>query len=195
MSAPTFAFKHNPLVKQTMRDLLLFQYRASGDLLLDVLDGLAFGVQGLENDVAALVFSSTLDAATGPLLDRIGERVGVARDGLTNDDYADYIRVAVRAYRSKGSTDELINIASLAFSADNVNAYSAYPAGFVLYVFRSTLLAPIRVGRSTRLMLQVKPAGVTMLLIEVIPGFFGFSANPRARGFNAGVLARQLHPT
>lgn len=78
--------------------------------------------QAIESAAWQLLTQRFITTAIGAELDRIGRIVGQSRDGLGDDDYRRFIRARVAAHRSRGTTEDLIKIASLVLldEADDV---------------------------------------------------------------------------
>src|SRR5262249_33776683 len=69
--------------------------------------------QHLENTWIDLFTKRTIDAAESAQLDILGDVVGQARGGLSDDVYRQYIRARIAANRSTGKREDLIKIARL----------------------------------------------------------------------------------
>lgn len=151
------------------------------------------GAQELEDTTFDLIIGRALSAAVGAQLDQWGSVVGEARVGLDDEDYRRFIRARVLANICRGTVDEIIAIWSLVTApATTVRYLPMHPAGFKLYVVRKKWLAEALRRRIRRMLEAVKPAGVTIELIEALDGFFGFDENPDAAGYDVGKLARIL---
>lgn len=157
---------------------------------------LAHGCQLLEDEIAARAMALGLDTANGADLDTLGEIVGERRDGLDDEDYRRFIAARLLARKCLGTPDELVAILELVAAPCVAVHFDMFAAGFRLYFGRTLPLADEMLGRVRRFMVAVKPAGVTMLLVEYSASPLGFMANPYTTSstFSAGAVARQLYP-
>ena len=150
------------------------------------------GVQALEEEIFTLIVARTLTASTGAQLDQWGSVVGEPRGGLPDSSYRLLINVRAFANRSRGSNDQLIEIAQITTAPSEVRQVDMFPAGLQINIRRDTLMSERRRGRVRRLLKDVKPAGVALLVVESVGGGFGFEGNPDAGGYNQGGYARVL---
>jgi AcrR family transcriptional regulator len=157
---------------------------------------LAHGCQVLEDEIAARALALGLDTANDADLDLLGSIVGERREGLDDADYRRFIAARLLARKCNGTPDELLAILELIAAPCVAVHYDMFAAGFRLYFGRSTPLADALLGRVMRFMVAIKPAGVTMLLVEYTASPVGFEspANATPAGFGAGALSRQLYP-
>ncbi len=164
------------------------------------LAGLARGIgaagQVLENLIFQVLDERTLDTAVGVHLERWGRIVGERRGGLEDHDYRRIIRARMRVNRwakfgSDPGIDEQIAIFELLMDARSVRYFPLYHAGFALVAERDTFLPDIVAQRVVRTMLDAKPAGVGLTLIEALPGSLILSGGP---GVGVGVLSNRLYP-
>ena len=155
-------------------------------------EALGMGAQALEDVYFDLLMGRRLESSVGAQLDTWGAIVGEARGALGDTDYRRFIEARVAANVCKGSVDELLAIWELVTYPSTVRYLSMYPAGFKLQAVRPRLFNARMARRVSRFRADVKPAGVTMVLIEALPGYFGFDGNPAALGYNVGKFARVL---
>jgi hypothetical protein len=153
---------------------------------------LASGTQELEDELFSLIVSRTLTAATGAELDQWGSVVGEPRGSLGDSDYRRFIRARTMVNVCKGDVDSLIAIWQVVMGTEDVRFLPTYPAGYRLQAVRSALLPEYVRRRARRIMVDPKPGGVTSVCVEARRGFFGFSGNPDALGFDVGRYARIL---
>jgi len=163
--------------------------------------GLAVGTQALEDDLWALT-DETIDTAMGGFLDEWGALVGEARGALNDSDYRRFIKARILATNTTGARDELLEILRVASNALQVIHHDQYPAHFTLTYFRASWLATPVTDRLVRLMLDAKPAGVGLTLVEALEiplGMSGASAitvGPLSGpGTGGGVLSRLIYRT
>jgi hypothetical protein len=189
MSDPTTLLVYEPDHKGKAEAALLYQFRTKPRIVA-LVRALAAGVQLLEDTIFDVIIGTQLDMATGVNLDRWGDMVGEARDGLTDFQYRPFIRGRILANRSTGKTDDLIRVFQEITAPSSVEQYNLYPAAFVLYAYRNEYSPEIVRNRIRKMMLEIKPAGIEMELTEVAGGYFGFQEDPVALGFDFGVFAR-----
>ena len=154
------------------------------------------GLQIIEDDLHDQTLALTLDGANDEDLDVVGRIVGEPRLGLIDVDYRRFIAGRLLARKSRGTPSELTAILEVIAAPCIAVHYDMFAAGFRLYFGRSTPLSDELLGRVRRFMVAVKPAGVTMLLVEYTASPVGFEspAAATAAGFASGALSRQLYP-
>lgn len=128
-------------------DLLLAQYQDS-PRLKSLLCAFLNQIQLLETatyNVSENVLS--IETAEGVQLDLLGEIIGEGRDGQTDDEYRDDLRVRVLVNKSNGTREEMIAIVRLFENMDDetgayVSVNETQPAGFEIRVFTTVLENP-----------------------------------------------------
>lgn len=158
---------------------------------------LGHGLQVLEDHIAERHLSLSLEVASGGDLDLFGDLVGERRDGLADADYRRFIAARLLANKSQGTTDDMVKVLRLLTNSTVIGSFNlAGWAEFHLYFLSHSPLADEVVDRVTRLMVAVKPAGVSMILAEVIEDARTDPSNPifTAGTLATGLLARQLYP-
>lgn len=160
------------------------------------LSAIGHGMQLVEDEIADRGLAMALATANGTDLDTLGRIVGEARLGLDDEDYRRFIAARLLARKCLGTPDELVSIAELVAAPCTAVHFDMFPAGFRLFFGRSIPLTDEMVGRVTRFLVSVKPAGVTMWLVEYTGSPIGFEAVPHTTPatFASGALARQLYP-
>jgi hypothetical protein len=163
---------------------------------------LAAGAQSLEDEGFGVLISTTFTAAIGHDLDIWGAWLGELRGNLDDFAYRRILSAKILANQSDGSTGELADIFALLTEPSEVFYSESFPLFFQFTALRATLLDDDMAARVGRIMRDIKPAGIGMLLIEATDGFYGFAddgdATPRAvqpaggEGLDAGKLARYL---
>lgn len=133
-----------------------------------------------------------LDDATGAQLDGLGELVGAAREGSTDDQYRIRIRTQIRVNLSSGTVEDILSVfkAALPDSELRIDEYPERSAEFDAY------LSP-GVDDVTRDVLRIllrraKAAGVRGLLHttnDVGPIFRFAGGSGASRGFGVGKFA------
>jgi hypothetical protein len=167
---------------------LLFVNR-SKPRIVALVRALAEGVQLLEDPVFDFVTGWNVNLVSGDALDVFGAIVGEQRQGLEDDVYRRFIQARIKANVSRGTRDDLIDIWRILMDADTVWYLDAFPAGFTLVAIRSEFLDDTTKGRARLFMQDVKPAGVSMDLIEGLLNAFTYDDGP---GYNIGPYARYL---
>lgn len=158
-----------------------------------LVEALASGVQRQEDDAFGFLVSTTLDGSSGAALDQWGALVGEDRGGLPDSDYRVMIEARILANNSTGTSDEILTIWQKITAPQTSFILRIHPpACFSLTVERDTPLSDSMVSRVGNLMRAIKPAGVAMFLVEVLPGSFGFAENPAAKPFDIGIFSRTL---
>ena len=159
-----------------------------------LLAAIAGQIQEIESSAYDVLISTAFDVSSGDALDQWGDLVGERRGDLSDIDYRRFIEARMLANRSTGSIDELLAVWTL-ITAENVaiRYEPMEPAGFILWTVRSGFMSSSMRRRVAGMMADVKPAGVTMLLIEALIGGIGFEeAGSGWTGFDAGGLARLI---
>lgn len=182
---------HNPSIGDTAVEELLSQWQDKPRMVAFV-RALMTGGQAVEDLAYFLIVDRTIDSATGAQLDQWGSIVGEPRLGLLDNDYRRFIRARILVNNCPGTTDALITLYKLVMSADAVFERATPPAAFILYAHRATHINAQLTARAIRIMRDAKPMGIRMQLMEITPGYFGFSTNPDASGLGVGRLSRQI---
>lgn len=116
-------------------DLLIDQYRGK-PVITGILKAYLQRIQRLEDDAWDVIFSKIQDNAYGVGLDQFGEIVGETRRGRADVDYLPAIRLKIRVNRSRGRTQDLVDVALLASVNDAGVVYrETYPAGWELDLY------------------------------------------------------------
>lgn len=155
--------------------------------------GIAAGVQVVEDLHHDLLLSSRLEVATGWLIDVWGAVVGERRGAIAEHTvYRRFVMARAQVNACKGNADGILSIWILLMEARSTYYRIAPPAGFILYAVRSSLLGADLARRVRRLMRDAKQAGVSMSLVQSVPGYFGFDGDPEALGFDDGTLSEEI---
>lgn len=89
-------------------------------------------IQVLEDVFQSLNNFRDIENAIGIQLDRLGDILGIDREGLNDDDYRTRLKVKVIQNISNGEPDRLINVYSFLLGATQVQYQEHYPAGVAL---------------------------------------------------------------
>ena len=155
-------------------------------------EALGVGSQALEDVTFDLVIGRRLEAAVGAQLDQWGSIVGEPRGVLDDRDYRRFIEARILANISKGTVDDVLGVWERVTYPAAIRYQAMYPAGFKLYAVRPRWLSSRMRRRIRRIMEDVRPAGVTIALIEALGGYFTFEGGIAPAGYNVGKLARVL---
>lgn len=153
--------------------------------------GLAAGLQRVEDDAYDVLFSTILELAGGDALDQWGRMVGEPREGLTDGEYRPFIEARILANLSDGTPGDLIQIYGIITEANRVLHWDHYPAGFRLTAFRDDPMGEMRVDRVVRMMRDIKPGGIQMVLCEALTGALQMASSGPPLGSS---LSRVLNP-
>ncbi len=154
-----------------------------------LIKALAAGTQELEEQSFSLIVSTGIDVATGDALDQWGEVVGEERGPLGDNEYRRFVQARMQANRCRGTVEELIAIFKLVTGAVKVRYETSYPAGFYLLAQLPDLLPAATARRVRRIMDDAKPGGVEMILIQYLPGAYGWEDDSEALGLDEGPFA------
>lgn len=134
--------QYNPdYVKDTF-DLLLEQFKGS-DNLVKLLQVIASMKKQIDDEVIFLGKHRTIDTGTGIVLDNIGEELGVPRNGASDDDYRNVLKI--RSYRTKtsGTMPEIIDllVRFTGVDAQSINIYIGGQKSFDIAFYEGCLNA------------------------------------------------------
>lgn len=154
---------------------------------------LAAGIQKSEDMSFDVLTSTELDVASDDALDQWGALVVQERGALTESTYRLFIEAGIRANLSRSNTDDIIVVFEIVTRPSvEVRFFGMFPAGYILYVVRQSLLVDAHYSRVARIMESVRPIAVTGMHVEAQQGYFGFAGNPDAFGFGVGTFARLI---
>lgn len=167
------------------RNRLPQQYR---DLpkIQGILDAVVGPIQTLEDGFNDLNTARGIAAAAGVQLDRLGDIVGIPRDGLTDDVYRTRIKIKVIQNLSQGEPDRLIQVYEFLLGASIVLYQENYPAGLALMAN-----AEMPAGQATLVyeeLQNIAPAGVRVDSIGCYDGLGFLFAGGISNGAGFGDL-------
>lgn len=148
-------------------------------------------IQRLEDDALFVIEDTTIDNATGDALRQFARLVGESSSGVSTIDLRRLIRARILAGRSNGTVDRILEVLAQAAGTEDVRHYDVPPARAYLAAIVDAPAPDLIRRRIGAMMRQVKPAGVSLTLIEAQVGYFGFAEDPNAQGFDVGPLARE----
>lgn len=132
-----------PLVKNAnhvTEALALFSGQFTSDLntpnLRNYLRACVNRDQDLENTLASIISSQILNNASGQALNQIGDLIGAPRGSFTDTQYLLFIRVAIRARRNSGRSEDALQVAALALKTSNATYIDYAPAAYEIQSFR-----------------------------------------------------------
>lgn len=118
-------------------------------------------VQELEDALVAVAVSRLLGSAVDAQLDSLGDLVGEARKGRSNDIYREAIRLRVKVNRANGKAEDVIQTVNIATLGADFDYREIYPAGFEIEAL------PLPAPQSTATLIkQTRSAGVKAVLIS-----------------------------
>jgi hypothetical protein len=91
-------------------------------------------VQTIENTLWDVIDSQLLaENPTGQALNQLGDLVGETRGAFSDTQYLLFIKVAIRARRSAGCTEDLLQVCALALGMNRFELTEFYPARVSIY--------------------------------------------------------------
>jgi len=138
--------------------LLIEQFKRS-DNLKALITVFATQVQDLENATNQLLIFRSLDRASGEQLDGLGDIVGIARGGRSDESYRDAINTKIILNTSHGEPERLLTGLRFFTGGTFVRIIEYYPASAALFtngVITSTL---------QKQMEAIAPAGVNLDIV------------------------------
>lgn len=114
-------------------------------------------LQLLENETWKVIEGRTLDGSVGVQLDMLGALVGEKRDGRSDVDYVEAIKLRILINRSTGKVHELIKIMTVAADGNECK-YFDWPAANYGIIFAGTFAA---VKALVRAVSEADPQGVS----------------------------------
>ena len=190
----TIQMRYEPEHARLCRDRMLQHLRQPRTSRL--LEALGGGVQVVEDDAFNVLVAMVLPMAVGDQLDKWGELVGEVRGGLTDPDYRRFVQARIKSNRSEGSVDELIAVLELLTFPSTVRYFDLFPAGYAIQFIHGEWYSDVVASRVARFMQDIKPAGISMALVEGVRGYLALDVDavPPAAGLDDGVMARRLEP-
>lgn len=150
-------------------------------------------VQDLEDQIQDLIFDRFLAVAVGAQLDQYGSILTEPRRGLSDEDYRAILTTRIKANRSNGTPDEMLEILEGLFGGLDlpIQFIEWFPAavGFVVFT-DGPLPSAAALQRIDLAMQRSAPAGVRVhSIMAAKPKPFAFDEFAGARGFDQGPLA------
>jgi len=149
-------------------------------------------IKDIEDAAFDVLTERTIDNSIGAQLDVIGVIVGRAREGLADDVYRRYLRAQIATNNSEGTLPEILNIARLIVSDDDVTLIVVpyAPAAFTLVMGGASVTAEVA-AIVAEFVADAKVAGVRVDVeyATVAPSAAFSFANGPGLGFGAGAFA------
>ncbi len=150
-------------------DSLVEQFRRQPKILA-FLTSFLNQIQDAENAAFELIDERTLATAVGVQLDGLGSIIGLARGGLTDDQYRLRLQAQILVNRSSGTIPQLLEIIAL-LDPGVLTLTESFPAAFIMQVLNITQ-APATIAA---LIAAARAAGVR--------GILHYSNVPTGEGF------------
>jgi hypothetical protein len=165
-------------------DRLPEQYRAQPKIA-SLISISAARSQELEDALYDLLSKGSLSDAEGPILDQLGEIVGIARSGYEDAKYKIRILAKIGQNISNGLPEDLISIFKLLMQADRVYYSPLYPAAAYLTAIGTD---PVGTIEEIRAALEDSHAGGVSIdyFVVVDAASFSFLADPDPSGQGFG---------
>ena len=136
---------------------------------------IAARMQELENALWQLFTERGVDVAVGDALDKLGALVGVARDGLLDDDYRRLVNARLLSNRSDGTGDLLLQVINLLSDTTNAVYSPLYPAAMAFQLIVPSFFDPAFRNRLGSWMQEIAGAGIEIdSIAEAEVGSFCF---------------------
>jgi hypothetical protein len=155
---------------------------------------LATECQTLEDTLWDLISDRMLSTAAGVQLDAYGELVGQVRlGGFTDDEYRRLISVRIRANKTSGQVEDVIQIMSMLLApfavgvGSDVHYWPLPPAAYGLEWVRDTYSSAAVVAMLPAFVVAITGAGIGVdELVEALPGYWGFEGDDDALSLGDG---------
>lgn len=168
--------------------LLVEQFKNSPNLS-SVLTALVEQLQELDTVTMDLYTDRWLSSAIGVQLDIIGKIVGEQRQGRTDDDYRDAIKVRIGINLGNGTAEDVIEVVRSFFDDMTVQVIDYYPASFTVKLVDPINPLVIDTVKLRAYIDSVKPVGVHAMLEFYVEGPFQFDTG---LGYDQGKYAGAL---
>lgn len=157
----------------------------------DLLEIRVARLQTLEDIAWDLYQDIQLPNAYGKTLDRWGTRLGEPREGFGDEFYFRVLRSKALANNSDGTNEILLSVANLLVNPLTIRLFDLHPATIRLEWIVGVAHTSAQRSRMASVLSVAKPIGVSLQLVEGVPGAFGFSGGA-ALGFDIGVLSTRI---
>lgn len=162
---------------------LLFQYKGKPNLLALHQSLYADEIQELSNSAQSLSRRFNIDLSYGDNLDRIGEIIGLSRNGLNDIYYRQFLKAKALVNSSNGSINTIIRIVRYLTNADSIQLINGYEestgssAGYRLIITESSSspIDPNQYSNIFNLILDATSLGIGLSSIIIENGEDNFS--------------------
>jgi hypothetical protein len=184
------SFNHDPKKREKVLNFFSTGMGIEGENIQNLASVFADEVQVSEDVLYSLVENVFIDRAFGAFLDRIGNSLGIERFSSFDDEYRSEIRSYLLITKSRGTCDELIEIAKRIFKTDKIRIQSVFPFGIILNISEPETENS---ERSKELFSRALASGVKLLSVISSPEFpFGFEDDPSSYGFDEGFFSEEV---
>jgi len=159
------------------QDRLISQFKEKPNINL-LLSVMVQPLQEFENVLIEVLRDRWIDTAQGVQLDGLGKILGVERQGMTDDQYRDALRLQIGINTSTGIASVIIDIVGIITQSTLVEMSEYFPACIDIYVNGDNINDYIVITIK-----RIIAAGVCLIL-RVGKDAFGFFGDPTAKGFN-----------
>jgi len=154
-----------PLTKKTnhseeAQGRLLEQFRES-EKFKALVASYAAQVQELENVLFQLIDDRTIDTAVGVQLDGIGQIVGQAREGRTDDQYRLILKTRITINNSSGTVEDIIAVCDAVTGANTIEVQQYFPKAVNVILTDALVEDPDEVEKIVE---SVVDAGVNLVI-------------------------------
>lgn len=174
------------------RDNMLSQFNIDETQLTAFFDTLAAEVQEVEDAIVQARFDATLSRAAGVHLDTWGEIVGEPRNGLLDPDYRRFITARILTNNSEGEIWRLVKITQLLTGTEDVYFVTHRTAHVCLTFFVDSPLDSAVSQRVLRQLYEAVVGGVSITLVEALPGSLRFGSTAGSEVLGVGVFSRVI---
>jgi hypothetical protein len=152
-----------------------FRLRQPG--IISAAQAIAYEVQALEDDIFDFLESSSIDVATGKMLDRWGDYVGEPRLGLSDVIWRRVIKAKTIALKASSRRTYMTAFVAALFDEAEIT-YSDYLGAYRLHVTSNSLIDDALKRRVLRLLETATPAGIQSSISEGSLDDFRFDRTP-----------------
>ena len=122
----------NTTIADDAKALLISQFK--GKEKFEALVGaLVSPLQTAEDDLFAIRYQQKLDYATGDMLDKWGEMVGITRQGRLDPEYLIQIKAKIAINVSTGTINEVADIFNLITGATHTEVFERFPREVAIF--------------------------------------------------------------
>jgi hypothetical protein len=174
--------------------LLIDQFKGQ-PVIVGILTSWTNRIQELEDALFDVITKRILDDAADAQLDSIGDLVGEEREGRGDSDYREAIRLKIRVNRSKGKSEDIVQVTNQA-TGGSFSYAEYFPASF--WVFAYNVLSAKSLAQALH---KTKAAGTGGMLVFtewphtedlILDSVHGGVSGPRGPGsvYDSSILAK-----